>query len=116
MHDPILNLQPALRLEPEAVPPAAAVPATMPPKATTDPAPAMTAAAAPAPMSASVIMAMVRDQLDFGRIFAVEDRIVRLVEFVENSIAGGNSGNGLARSGQACKCGCPRNAQHSSQK
>jgi hypothetical protein len=64
----------------------------------------------------AIVATMVRDQLDFGRIFAVEDRIVRLVEFVENSIAGRNSGNGLARSGQACKCGCPRNAQHSSQK
>jgi hypothetical protein len=67
-------------------------------------------------MPASVMVAVMRDQLDFGWVVAVEDRIVRLVEFVENPVAGGNSGNGLARSGQACKCGCPRNAQHSSQK
>ena len=76
----------------------------------------MTPTVAPAPMPAAMVVAAMRDQLDFRRVVAIEDGIVRSVEFVENPVAGGNSGNGLARSGQACKCGCPRNAQHSSQK
>lgn len=71
-------------------------------------------------MSASVpvstMVTTVRDQFHLGRIVAFEDRIIWLVELVQNSIAGGNTGNGLARSGQACKCGRPRNAKHSSQK
>ena len=87
-------------------------PADVPP---TTPA-ATPTAVAPAPIPASMVVAMMRNQLDFGRIVAVEDRIVRLVEFVQDSVAGGYSGNGLARSGQACKRGCPRNAKHSSQK
>jgi hypothetical protein len=58
----------------------------------------------------------VGNQLHFGRIVAFEDRVVRLVEFVQNSVASRNTGDSLAGSGQARKCRCPRNAKHSSQK
>lgn len=55
--------------------------------------------------------------LQFGPILAVlENGWIRLVELIKNSVAAGNSGNSLAGSGEACKCGRPRNAKHSSQK
>jgi hypothetical protein len=59
---------------------------------------------------------VVGNQLHLGLIVTFEDCIVRLVELVQNSVVGGNTGNGLARSGQACQCRRPRNAKHSSQK
>jgi hypothetical protein len=95
--------------DPDAFTPATAMPTATVPDATAHPsphAPVSAPTAAPAPM----MMAM-RDQFHLGRIVPLEHRHVRLVEFVQDSIAGGNTGNRLAGSGQAGKCRRPPQRQ-----
>ncbi|WP_181179258.1 hypothetical protein [Mesorhizobium sp. B2-7-1] len=115
----VTPLQPDI--DPEALTPTAAAPTAMMPVAAADmppapPATATTVAPAPIPVSVTAMVTMVRHQFHFSRILAIEDRVFRLVELVQNSVTGGNTGNGLAGSGKACKCRRPRNAKHSSQK
>lgn len=58
------------------------------------------------------------DLLHLDLVVVLEDRRIRLVQFIENSVtvALGNTGNRAAGSGDACKRNCPRNAKHSSEK
>ncbi|WP_181182935.1 hypothetical protein [Mesorhizobium sp. B3-2-1] len=60
--------------------------------------------------------AAIGDLLQFDLIVPFEDSRIRLVQFIENSIALGNTGKRAARSGHARKRHCPRNAKHSSKK
>ncbi|CDX17401.1 conserved hypothetical protein [Mesorhizobium sp. SOD10] len=119
---PPLDANCATELQPEANPyaltPAAAAPAAMTPDASAYPspdAPAM-AAAAVAPAPAPVIIVTILNEFRFDWIATLENRVVRLIELIQNSVAGGNTGNCLAGSGQACERRRPRNAKHSSQK
>lgn len=54
--------------------------------------------------------------LHLDLVVVFEDSRIRLVQFIENTVALGNTGNRAAGSGYACKRNCPRNAKHSSEK
>ena len=56
------------------------------------------------------------DLLDLDPVIPFEDSRIRLVQFIENSVALGNTGNRAAGSDYARKRHGPRNAQHSSEK
>jgi len=56
------------------------------------------------------------DLLDLDPVIPFEDSRIRLVQFIENSVALRNTGNRAAGSGYARKCHGPRNAQHSCEK
>jgi hypothetical protein len=104
--------------EPHPLAPATHMTASMAPVATANPSPA----AAPPPLSVmaiSVVAMMpttVRDLFHFEVVIAFEDSRIRLVQFIENSVALGNAGNRASRSGYARKRHGPRNAQHSREK
>ncbi|MEP6565761.1 MAG: hypothetical protein ABJB10_11540 [Mesorhizobium sp.] len=83
------------------------------------PAVAPIAAADPSPAVSPVmvvVMPAMGDLLHFGLIVSVEDRRIRFVEFIENSVAVRNTGNRLAGPGYASKRDHPRNAKHSGEK
>jgi hypothetical protein len=63
------------------------------------------------PMTMTTVMpATVGDLLHFDRVIAFEDSRIRLVQFIENSIALGNTGNRAAGSDHSSKRHGPRNA------
>jgi hypothetical protein len=92
----------------------------MTPDTAAGPSPNPPATAAPPVFVMPVVFVMpaaMRDFLDFDLILAVLEHCrIGLFQFIENSVAFGNSGNRFAWSGQADKRSRPRNAQHSSEK
>ena len=56
------------------------------------------------------------DLLDLDPVIPFEDSRIRLVQFIENSVALRNTGNRAAGSDYSRKRYGPRNAQHSSEK
>ncbi|WP_181173694.1 hypothetical protein [Mesorhizobium sp. B2-3-12] len=85
------------------------------PTATTPVATAPAAIVAIVPMVATMPAAM-RDLLQLDRLIPFEDRRIRLVQLIENSVALGNTCNRAAGSGYTSKRHCPRNAKQSSKK
>ena len=70
-------------------------------------------------MAISVVAMMpttVRDLFHFEVVIAFEDSRIRLVQFIENSVALRNTGNRAAGSDYTRKRYGPSNAQHSSEK
>jgi len=86
--------------------------AAMAPIATANPSP--TAAAPSASIIAISVVAMMPttmgDLLDLDPVIPFEDSRIRLVQFIENSVALGNTGNRPAGSDYARKRHGPRNA------
>ncbi|WP_179297800.1 hypothetical protein [Mesorhizobium carmichaelinearum] len=86
-------------------------------------APVPTANPSPAVAPSSSVMAAMPaipvtmgDLLHLDPVIPFEDSRIRLVQFIENSIALGNTGNRAAGSDCGRQRHCPRNAQHSSEK
>lgn len=67
-------------------------------------------------MMAAVMPAAMGDLLHLDLVIAFEDSRIRLVQFIENSVALGNTGNRATRPDYARKRHGPRNAQQSSEK
>ncbi|WP_224690842.1 hypothetical protein [Mesorhizobium sp. BH1-1-4] len=67
-------------------------------------------------MMAAEMPAAMRDLLQFDFVIPFEDRRIRLVQLIENSVALGNTCNRAAGSGYTSKRHCPRNAKQSSKK
>jgi hypothetical protein len=70
----------------------------------------MPAMAAIVAMAAAVMPAAMGDLLHLDLVIAFEHSRIRLVQFIENSVALGNTGNRAAGSGHARKRHGPRNA------
>ena len=95
--------------QPDAPAPAADVTPAVAPIAAADPSPAV-------PPMIMVVMPAMGDQIHFGLIISLENRWIRFVEFIENSVAVRNTGNRLAGPGNGSKRDHPRNAKHSGEK
>jgi hypothetical protein len=68
------------------------------------------------PVPMAVMPATMRDLFQPDLVIAFEDSRIRLVQFVENSVALGNTGNRPARPGYARNRHGADDAQHSSEK
>jgi hypothetical protein len=106
-----------LQPNPDPLAPAADMTAAMPPVAAANPSPAAPpSTTTPMAVVTAMMSAAMGDLLHFDPVIAFEDSLIRLVQFIENSVALGNTGNRAARADYARKRDSPRNAKQSSKK